>query len=129
MSQEKNTIWSINGLELEMDLDDAEILEKYEEAFTEMDVQEKEFPKDGKTSEIVRRYCDLYYRLFENLFGKDNADKIVQKKYHMGQWEEVYASFLKFASLQMNAINTRRNAIIQPTKNRAARRSKQKAMK
>lgn len=129
MSQEKNTIWSINGLELEMDLDDAETLEKYEEAFTEMDVQEKEFPKDGKTSEIVRRYCDLYYRLFENLFGKDNADKIVQKKYHMGQWEEVYASFLKFASLQMNAINARRNAIIQPTKNRATRRSKQKAMK
>lgn len=129
MSQEKNTIWSINGLELEMDLDDAETLEKYEEAFTEMDVQEKEFPKDGKTSEIVRRYCDLYYRLFENLFGKDNANKIVQKKYHMGQWEEVYASFLKFASLQMNAINARRNAIIQPTKNRAARRSKQKAMK
>lgn len=129
MSQEKNTIWSINGLELEMDLDDAETLEKYEEAFTEMDVQEKEFPKDGKTSEIVRRYCDLYYRLFENLFSKDNADKIVQKKYHMGQWEEVYASFLKFASLQMNAINARRNAIIQPTKNRATRRSKQKAMK
>lgn len=129
MSQEKNTIWSINGLELEMDLDDAETLEKYEEAFTEMDVQEKEFPKDGKTSEIVRRYCDLYYRLFENIFGKDNADKIVQKKYHMGQWEEVYASFLKFASLQMNAINARRNAIIQPTKNRATRRSKQKAMK
>ena len=129
MSQEKNTIWSINGLELEMDLDDAETLEKYEKAFTEMDVQEKEFPKDGKTSEIVRRYCDLYYRLFENLFGKDDADKIVQKKYHMGQWEEVYASFLKFASLQMNAINARRNAIIQPTKNRATRRSKQKAMK
>lgn len=129
MSQEKNTIWSINGLELEMDLDDAETLEKYEKAFTEMDVQEKEFPKDGKTSEIVRRYCDLYYRLFENLFGKDNANKIVQKKYHMGQWEEVYASFLKFASLQMNAINARRNAIIQPTKNRATRRSKQKAMK
>ena len=112
-----------------MDLDDAETLEKYEKAFTEMDVQEKEFPKDGKTSEIVRRYCDLYYRLFENLFGKDNADKIVQKKYHMGQWEEVYASFLKFASLQMNAINARRNAIIQPTKNRATRRSKQKAIK
>lgn len=129
MSQEKNTIWSINGLELEMDLDDAETLEKYEKAFTEMDVQEKEFPKDGKTSEIVRRYCDLYYRLFENLFGMDNANKIVQKKYHMGQWEEVYASFLKFASLQMNAINARRNAIIQPTKNRATRRSKQKAMK
>lgn len=129
MSQEKNTIWSINGLELEMDLDDVETLEKYEKAFTEMDIQEKEFPKDGKTSEIVRRYCDLYYRLFENLFGKDDADKMVQKKYHMGQWEEVYASFLKFASLQMNAINARRNAIIQPTKNRAARRSKQKAMK
>lgn len=129
MSQEKNTIWSINGLELEMDLDDAETLEKYEKAFTEMDIQEKEFPKDGKTSEIVRRYCDLYYRLFENLFGKDDADKIVQKKYHMGQWEEVYASFLKFASLQMSAINARRNAIIQPTKNRATRRSKQKAMK
>ena len=129
MSQEKNTIWSINGLELEMDLDDAETLEKYEKAFTEMDNQEKEFPKDGKTSEIVRRYCDVYYRLFENLFGKDDADKIVQKKYHMGQWEEVYASFLKFASLQMNAINARRNAIIQPTKNRATRRSKQKAMK
>lgn len=129
MSQEKNTIWSINGLELEMDLDDAETLEKYEKAFTEMDNQEKEFPKDGKTSEIVRRYCDLYYRLFENLFGKDDADKIVQKKYHMGQWEEVYASFLKFASLQMSAINARRNAIIQPTKNRATRRSKQKAMK
>ena len=129
MSQEKNTIWSINGLELEMDLDDAETLEKYEKAFTEMDIQEKEFPKDGKTSEIVRRYCDLYYRLFENLFGKDDADKMVQKKYHMGQWEEVYASFLKFASLQMNAINARRNAIIQPTNNRAARRSKQKAIK
>ena len=121
-----NKTWAINGLEVECDLDDALMFEKYENAFEAMEKEEKAIPKDGKRSVFVRGYCDLYFHLFEFLFGNEVAVKLVENRYHMGQWEDVYESFLEFIGNQVDAMNERRNSRLKTSRNRAARRAAQK---
>lgn len=120
-----NKVWNINGLEINFDLDDLETFERYEQAFDKMSIEEKQIKKDGEMSKTIKAYCDLYYHMFYNLFG-DVADQLTEKRYHVGQWEEAYESFLSFASDQVAQINERRNNITKPTKNRQQRRAAQK---
>lgn len=120
-----NKVWNINGLEINFDLDDLETFERYEQAFEKMSIEERRIKKDGKMSETIKAYCDLYYHMFFNLFG-DVADQLTEKRYHTGQWEEAYESFLLFVSDQVTHINERRNTIMKPTKNRQQRRAVQK---
>lgn len=126
MNQEINKTWSINGIELLLDMDDLETFEKYEDSFNAMEKEEKTIPLDGKRSLLIRGYCDLYYHLFETLFSKEVADKLVKNRYHMGQWEEVYDSFLNFVSTQVKEINERRNTRFKLSQNRKARRQAQR---
>ena len=62
-------IWQINGKGYELDLTDADIVERYENAFADMDSAEKLIPKDGKASDRIRACCDLFRKLFDTLFG------------------------------------------------------------
>lgn len=51
--------WEVNGLSLELDLDDADNMERYENAFDIMAKEENQIPKDGKQSERIRAYCQI----------------------------------------------------------------------
>lgn len=46
--------WEINGLSLELDLGDADVMERYENAFEEMAKEENTIPKEGRQSERIR---------------------------------------------------------------------------
>lgn len=41
-------IWEINGISLELDLEDADVMERLENAFETMKNDESAVPKDGK---------------------------------------------------------------------------------
>ena len=62
--------WEINGLNLELDLENADCMERYENAFEEMKKEENEVPKDGKASMRIRAYCRLFRNLYDNIFGE-----------------------------------------------------------
>ena len=118
-------VWKINDIELEFDIFDLENSEKYEEAFEQMSAEEKAIKRDGKMSEFIRSYCDMYYHLFENLFGKETADNLC-KRYNSNEWEQIYGSFLDYIQSQNNEAQKMRASIVNRSENRATRRANQK---
>lgn len=100
MNQEKNYIWKVNGLELELDLQDLEATQKYERAFEIMSEEEKLMPKDGKTSEQLRAYYQLFVNLYDNLFGEGLGKQIIGDRVNVRICNDIYDSFLAFVKSQ-----------------------------
>lgn len=129
MSQNHNPkVWEINGISLTLDLEDADVMERYEDAFQQMEKDEISIQKDGKASERIRAYCMLYRTLFDNLFGDGTSDKIFAgQPMSAAVYELAYASFLDFAKAQTAAATERRNALL--TKYQPNRAQKRAAIK
>jgi hypothetical protein len=123
--------WEINGQSLELDLDDYENMKRYEDAFELMSKEESEMPKDGRQSERIRAYCQLFQRLYDRIFGEGTADKIFSgMPLSIKAYNEVYGSFLQFVQNQrIQAVQEqaewRENHLI----NRKQRRAVSKAIK
>ncbi len=100
MSQ-KQKIWEINGASLPLDLEDADTVERYEDAFDRMEKEEKAIPKDGKQSARIRAYCNLYRHLYDNIWGEGTAEKIFRDTpMNAAVYDDVYGSFLAFVREQ-----------------------------
>ena len=98
-------IWEINGLSLELDLNDADTSERYEKAFEAMQSSESRLPKDGKLSERIRAYCKLFRELFDTLFGAGTSEKIfADVPDNTDRYDDIYFNFLDFVSAQRNEI-------------------------
>lgn len=89
--------WTFNGIELEVDLQDADFAEKYEAAFERMGRDEKEVQKAGTNSEIIRGYCGLFFHLFDDLYGPGTSEKLFEKKVNAGLCDAAYEAFLNAA--------------------------------
>ena len=125
MSQKK---WQINGKEFELDLTDADAVERYENAFEDMTDAEKLIPKDGKASERIRACCGLFKKLFDTIFGEGTSEQIFEGvPTSISAYEEIYLSFLDFAHAQFEADTKQRaERLTKYTPNRKQRRAKKK---
>ena len=123
--------WEINGLSLELDLDDADNMERYENAFELMAKEETEIPKDGRQSERIRAYCKLFHSLYDRIFGDGTSDKIFSGvKQSIKEYDEIYLSFLNFVQAQMiSAAQERAEWRSKYFPNREQRRAVAKAVK
>lgn len=118
--------WEINGLSLELDLEDVDTLERYEDAFAEMASEENSIPKVGKKSEQIRAYCNLFKKLYDKIFGDGTSNKIFKDiPVNAARYDEIYISFLEFVKSQTTESNEKRKSSIQKyiTKNRKQKRS------
>lgn len=131
MSQGNNKVWEINGLSLELDLSDADVVERYENAFDKMKTAEQAIPKDGKTSERIRATCKMFYDLFEALFDEETADKIFKDTpTSIPEYIAVYENFLTFAVAQRDTNqNYLAGVITKYAPNRKQRRTQQRRTK
>lgn len=102
------SLWKWNGVELEMDLDDADFIEKYENAFNKVADIEKQLQKVGSYSGIIRDYCKMFYRLFDDIFGTGTGDKLFEGKHNARLCEQAYDSFLSHVKKERDASNKRR---------------------
>lgn len=102
------TIWKWNDVELEIDLEDVDFQEKYENAFDAMKEDEKRVKNIGKLSEMTRSYCDMYYHLFDNIFGEGTGEKLFGRKRNSRIVDECYESFLKCCKQEITTINKNR---------------------
>lgn len=101
--------WEINGQSLELDLDNADNMERYENAFEKMSEEEKNVPKDGKQSVRIRAYCQLFVNLYDRIFGEGTSEKIFKNvPVSITAYDEVYLSFLDFVRNQMSEIALKR---------------------
>ena len=109
MSQNKNErIWKINGLELELDLEDADVFEKTMKTFEQMDEDGKNIDKTGNVPEFIKRYCEIYYNAFDRIFGEGTGEKIFNGKKNMRNCDEVWDSFIGFMQAAVKKANARR---------------------
>jgi hypothetical protein len=124
-------IWEINGLSLELDLDDADVMERYEDAFAVMAEEEKSIPKDGKQSVRIRAYCKLYHDLYDRIFGEGTSEKIfADVKTSVQAADEIYISFLTFVTAQrVQSAKERAEWRAKYMPNRKQRRTASKAVK
>ena len=129
MSQnDKNErIWKINGLELELDLEDADVFEKTMKAIEQMDEDGRNIDKTGKMPEFIKRYCEIYYNAFDRIFGEGTGEKIFSGKKNMRNCDEVWDSFLGFMQVAVKKANERRLQLSgKYMPNREQRRKKRK---
>jgi hypothetical protein len=123
MSQ-TNTTWEINGHAFELDLQDADTVEKYENILTETVEREKKLPKDGKASEYIRAYYALMSETYDELFGSDSGKKILGEKANARIINEAWVTFLEFVNEQKTQAQTFKNSIMSKySPNRAQRRA------
>ena len=96
-----NTIWEINGASFELDLSDADTLERYEDCLAKLADAEKNIKKDGRQSEFIRSFCKFLADFFDGVFGEGAAEKIFSgQKTSIPVYLETYDNFLAFARNQ-----------------------------
>ena len=118
------SLWKWNEVELEIDMEDYDFLRKYEKAFDAMGIVEEKLKKIGAQSEIVKEYCDMFYRLFDDIFGPGTGDKLFSGKKNVRICEECYDDFISECKKSVLEANKRKNAMMSKFKpDRAARRA------
>lgn len=120
--------WEVNGVSLPIDLEDADVMERYENAFAQMADAEKSVPKDGKASVRIRAYCQMYRDLYDRIFGEGTSEKIFAgQPVSLAVYEDVYDSFLTCVREQTVHAAERRAERI--SKYRPANREQKRAVK
>lgn len=110
------------GLEYEIQMDDVEFQERYEDAFAKMGETEKTLQKAGKLSEITRGYCEMFYTLFDDIFGKGAGKEIFEGKLNTSLCDEVYESFIDTCSEDVRKINAARQKMVSKFKPKKGKR-------
>lgn len=121
-------IWNINGAELELDMEDADVQERYENALELFDEERKQIPQDIKLSEFTRSACSLFKRLFDRIFGDGTSEKIFSGvSVSFSEYMKVYNNFLEFVNSQVNETNAYvKEMLAKYRPNRQQRRNKKK---
>ncbi|OUQ12095.1 hypothetical protein B5E84_19405 [Lachnoclostridium sp. An14] len=117
--------WEYNGVILEVDLQDADFAERYEKAFARMEESEKELQKVGVNSEMIRGYCNLFYQLFDDIYGDGTGEKLFAGKKNARMCDEAYRNFLAAAKKDADDARNQRMSFISrftPHQNRQQRR-------
>ena len=112
----------INKVEIgNLDLYDADAMEKYENALAEVAKKNNEAEKVAKTSEKIRQQCNIIFDFFNSLFGTDTDVKIFGGKTNL-------LLCLKALEELINQVNEQKGELDKIfnkySPNRASRRSK-----
>jgi len=121
MSQ--NTTWEINGKSFELDVFEEETAQKYTDAFKTLADEEKNIKYTGNLVEQVRSYCQVFYNLFDNIFGEGAGIEILGEKRSVTVCNETYDSFLNFVSEQKKAVANFGTEVTAKYSNRQTRRA------
>lgn len=80
------SVININGIELEIDMTDADVLDKYEQLSEQVvkDVREPEQYKNLSNTDGMRLQCRYIDGFFDNLFGAGTAKKVFKGSNSLG---------------------------------------------
>lgn len=114
-------VWEYNGHEFPFSLADADDYERYVNAVDNLGKKEKELQNADIDTSFIRKYCNMFYQFFDDLFGNGAGEKIFDGRHDAEECERVYYDeFIVFANNQVNEITQNR---LGRGKNRAQRRN------
>lgn len=122
-------VWKFNNFEVEFDITDVDIAEKYEKTFEIMGEKEKQLPKTGKQSELLKAQFKWFSETFDLLFGEGSGEKIFNGKKSVSLGFDAYESFLAFIKSQKTDLFNKGQRIHSTYSNRAQRRAEAKGKK
>lgn len=110
----------INNVEIELDVYDVEVAEKYEKLLN--DVSEKMNNIKGKTTAaVMREQCETIFYFFNELFGPETDKKVFGNKTNLLVCLEAFESLI----IQVNEQSEKMKSIYSKySSNRAQRRTK-----
>lgn len=98
----------INGINLDVDFTDAEILEKIEKGSEKVDEAIKKFEENSenmKRSQVIIEMCTIMKNFLDDIFGEGISDKIFKKKYSLMECAKIYAMVIDEAKSQFNSFS------------------------
>ena len=124
MSQNKDnlTTFEYNGYSFEFDVRDAEDSKKYEDAIENLGKAEENFPKTGKSSDMIIAHCTALKKFFDDCLGTGAGDKVCTKKSNLSVCYKAYDDFLAFVRKQSADISDTLSSFSKRAKNRQQRR-------
>lgn len=119
---DKLYIWKINGLELELDMEDADTAERYSSAVRILAEADEIRNKDIDYPSAIRQYCAVFRKFYDFLFGDGTSEKIFDGiKDNTRKYDAVYDSLISFISKQCEVSCNRMDEI---TKRYAPKKAK-----
>ena len=105
MSQEVKTIFSFNGKEYEFDVRDADVAERFESAIEVMREDEKNQPKTGRMSELIKYQVNFLKKFFDNCLGEGAGNEVCGSGNKLNVCYDAYGEFLNLVSSQRDYLN------------------------
>lgn len=115
---------SINDVELDMDLADADLAEKAEAAIKTVMDKATEMQKEVKNyAQSIRATCGLVNECFDSIFGEDTSEKLFGGRRNMVEAMDAFAALCAEVSRQTQAIRRHTQSLAaRYSPNRLARR-------
>lgn len=116
----------INDMELELDLLDADVMEKYQELNEQIlkEVNDKKAFEGLSEADHMRKQCRIIDRFFDGLFGDGTAGLLFDGKNNLGKRLEAFAEVTSYAANQEGRVQQISDKYMpQNSMNRAQRRA------
>lgn len=110
----------INDVELELDLMDADMAEKYEKAYRKMQRDVVNIPKNLSLAESIRKQCKLIFNFFDEVFGEGTSEKIFGNKTNLRECVKAVETIIDHVNKDAEEAN---NIINKYSPNRVSRRN------
>ncbi|MCM1316270.1 MAG: hypothetical protein NC040_09375 [Muribaculaceae bacterium] len=96
---ENSYIWSINGCEFEVDMEDAETVDRYASALKVLENADNR--QVSNISEQIRTYCKTFREFYDVFLGEGTSEKIFSGiSDNSRKYDEVFESLLDVISRQ-----------------------------
>lgn len=95
---------NISGVELELDIYDVDVYEKYEHEVNEVSRKVNEESPEGLSAAATLRYqCGVVKDFFDAVFGPGTAEELFHGKNNIRDTNEAYLTVIKAVSADMGA--------------------------
>lgn len=110
----------INDVELELDLMDADMADKYEKAYRKMQKDVANIPKNLSLAENIRKQCKLIFNFFDEVFTEGTSKKVFGNKTNLRECIKAVETLIDYVNKDTEEAN---KIINKYSPNRATRRA------
>lgn len=106
------SLWKFRNAEFELDITDADFLDKVEEAGKFAEVEQSKVEKVGKTSDLIREKCAIFYQYFDIVLGEGAGEKLFESRSSIAICNEAVDSFIDFMTADMKQTKEKANVLM-----------------
>ena len=89
----------INDVELELDLYDADVMDKYTEALKKFDEKQKNKSIEGLSNgNVIRQECEMVFDFFNDVFGPGTDKKVFGDKTNIMECIKAVEQVIKYSA-------------------------------